>query len=108
MSRGFCLGGLCQGGVSVRETPQETPPCTVMSGRYASYWNAFLLQLASSPVYLCYMLYGTLYQLINKNVVTTELDTPQYLLLGSTVITGNSDLLHSLESRYVFSDVTNN
>ena len=28
---------LCPGGVSVMETP-----CAVMSGRYASYWNAFL------------------------------------------------------------------
>ena len=42
---GFCpgdgvsvQGGLCLGeGVSVRETPR-----TVKSGRYASYWNAFL------------------------------------------------------------------
>ena len=32
-------GGLCQGG-GVFVT--ETPPLTVKSGRYASYWNAFL------------------------------------------------------------------
>ena len=24
------------------ETPGQRPPCTVTSGRYASYWNAFL------------------------------------------------------------------
>ena len=45
---GLCLGGLCSGGslsgrslsrgLSVRETSY-----TVKSGRYASYWNAFLL-----------------------------------------------------------------
>ena len=38
---GWCPRGLCLGvsvqGVSVRETPY-----TVTSGRYASYWNAFL------------------------------------------------------------------
>ena len=38
---GWCPRGLCLGvsvqGVSVRETPH-----TVTSGRYASYWNAFL------------------------------------------------------------------
>ena len=54
---GLCLGGLCpggvcwgslskgvsiKGGVSVRETPR-----TVTSGRYASYWNAFLLIIYS-------------------------------------------------------------
>ena len=45
---GFCLGVSVQGvsvwGVSVMETPR-----TVMSGRYASYWNAFLFDL-SFPV----------------------------------------------------------
>ena len=36
-------GGLCPGEeVSVRETPQTETPRTVMSRRYASYWNAFL------------------------------------------------------------------
>ena len=36
------------GGVSLTETPRadpldrDIPPCTVKSGRYASYWNAFL------------------------------------------------------------------
>ena len=35
---------LSGGGVSVRETPPDTDShCTVKSGRYASYWNAFLL-----------------------------------------------------------------
>ena len=41
--RGLCLVGLCLGGslsrgLSVRETLRHM----VMSGRYASYWNAFL------------------------------------------------------------------
>ena len=36
--RGLCPEGLCPGGVFVMETPRM-----VMSGRYASYWNAFLL-----------------------------------------------------------------
>ena len=38
---GLCLGGalLCPGSLSWR------PPRTVMSGQYASYWNAFLLRL---------------------------------------------------------------
>ena len=31
-------GGFSLGDVSIRETPR-----TVMNGRYASYWNAFLL-----------------------------------------------------------------
>ena len=33
-------GGSLSGGVSVRETP-----CTVMGGRYVSYWNAFLFTM---------------------------------------------------------------
>ena len=32
-------------GVSVRETPRTETPRTVTSGRYASHWNTFLLQL---------------------------------------------------------------
>ena len=49
----FLLGGLCPGrGLPDRdplpwtETPLDTdsPTCTVKSGRYGSYWNAFLLQ----------------------------------------------------------------
>ena len=35
-------GGLCPGWVSVRETPQTETPRTVIRGRYASYWKAFL------------------------------------------------------------------
>ena len=38
VTRGSLSGGSLSGGVSVRKTPR-----TVMSGRYASYWNAFLL-----------------------------------------------------------------
>ena len=38
-------GGLCPGeGVSVRESPR-----TVMSGRYVSYWNAFLSLISLRP-----------------------------------------------------------
>ena len=48
----LCLGGLCPwgislgaGGVSVQGgSLLGDPPRTVTSGRYASYWNAFLLQ----------------------------------------------------------------
>ena len=72
VQRGLCLGGLCPGGlclrgvsvwggslfggslsggslsrgrVSVREIPRTETPRTVTSGRYASYWNAFLLKI---------------------------------------------------------------
>ena len=38
-NRGLCPGGLCPG-ISVMEIPR----CTVTSGRYASYWNAFLFE----------------------------------------------------------------
>ena len=41
IQRGSLSGGggfSIHGAVSVR----ETPPCTVKSGRYTSYWNAFL------------------------------------------------------------------
>ena len=34
----LCLGGLCPG-----ESLSKDAPCRVMSGRYASHWNAFLL-----------------------------------------------------------------
>ena len=38
VQEGFCLGGLCPGwGLC-----QGDPPCSVKSGQYASYWNAFL------------------------------------------------------------------
>ena len=44
-------GGLCAGGVSGQgrslsggSLVMETPPRTVTSGRYASYWNAFLFK----------------------------------------------------------------
>ena len=45
-SRGFSIpGGLCPwGGVSVMESPH-----TVMSGRYTSYWNAFLFICRLKP-----------------------------------------------------------
>ena len=44
---GLCPGGSLSGGVSVQgglcqETPQTKTPRTVIRGRYASYWNAFL------------------------------------------------------------------
>ena len=35
--------GLCPGG-SLSESLSDPPPLTVTSGRYASYWNAFLLE----------------------------------------------------------------
>ena len=38
--RGLCPGGLGQGGREV--SARETPHCTVMCRRYASYWNTFL------------------------------------------------------------------
>ena len=43
--RGLCTGGfLSSRGVSVHgDLCLGDPPHTVMSGRYASYWNAFLL-----------------------------------------------------------------
>ena len=37
LSRGLCPDGSLSGGF-----PQTDPPCTVTSGQYASYWNAFL------------------------------------------------------------------
>ena len=72
---GLCPGGLCSGGflsrggfcpeevsvrgisvwgisvqcVSVRENPRQRPCHTVMSGRYASNWNAFLFQMYRCP-----------------------------------------------------------
>ena len=49
MSRGVSVqGGLCPGGLSPGESlsrgtsVDRDPPGTVKSGRYASYWNAFL------------------------------------------------------------------
>ena len=56
---GLCLGGLCPGGslsrgVSVQgdcqgDPPDRAPPPhTVTSGRYASYWNAFLFIINNS------------------------------------------------------------
>ena len=58
LSGGLCLGGLCPGGslsgvVSVREThpsPGERPSCMVTSGRYASYWNAFLFGIIFAEI----------------------------------------------------------
>ena len=38
---GLCLGGVCLEGVSVQGGLSRRPPM-VMSGQYASYWNAFL------------------------------------------------------------------
>ena len=39
----FCgEGGSVQGSLPDRVAPGHRPPCTVKSGRYASYWNAFL------------------------------------------------------------------
>ena len=40
----FLPGGLCPGGLPNRDSLDRdpTPPCTVKSGRYASYWNEFL------------------------------------------------------------------
>ena len=55
----FLPGGLClwshvpSGRVSITDTPfdrdlpGQRPPCTVRSGWYASYWNAFLLTVIS-------------------------------------------------------------
>ena len=51
---------LCPGGVSVQEVSvqgvsvqgvsvRETPPNTVKSGRYISYWNAFLFTFCIAP-----------------------------------------------------------
>ena len=41
---GICPeGSLSRGSLSGR-SPRQKPPCTVTSGRYASYWNAFLLK----------------------------------------------------------------
>ena len=47
LSWGLCLskGSLSIQGVSVRETPPDRDTHTVKSGRYASYWNAFLFIL---------------------------------------------------------------
>ena len=44
---GLCPGEfLSGGGVSVGEVPEtEIPLCTMKSGRYTSYWNAFLFTL---------------------------------------------------------------
>ena len=43
--RGLCPGGLCQG-----DPPDRDPPHMVTSGRYTSYWNAFLLYLNCSNI----------------------------------------------------------
>ena len=46
--RSLCPGGLCpwggslSGGLCPGGSVTKTPPRTVMSGRYTSYWNAFL------------------------------------------------------------------
>ena len=43
LSRGICPGeSLPRGGLSGRSPPEQRLPRTVMSGRYASHWNAFL------------------------------------------------------------------
>ena len=46
LSGGSLSGGSLSRGVSVRETPR-----TVKSGRYASYWNAYLLFIALAILY---------------------------------------------------------
>ena len=45
---GFCPGGLCPGVVSVQGGLYQGDPRTIMSGQYASYWNAFLFGSAFS------------------------------------------------------------
>ena len=40
-----CTTGHMTGVVCWGDPPGQRPPCTVTSGRYASYWNAFFLQL---------------------------------------------------------------
>ena len=46
--RGLSPRSLCQADPQTEtptETPQQRPPYMVKSGRYASYWNAFLLTI---------------------------------------------------------------
>ena len=43
-------GSLFGRGVSVRKTPWEQTPHAVESGRYASYWNAFLFSVVSASI----------------------------------------------------------
>ena len=40
-----------------RDHPGQRPPCTVTGGRYASYWNAFLLVKCFSLFYSPYVWY---------------------------------------------------
>ena len=42
LSRGISPGFLCPGGSLSRGGLVTETPCMVMTGRYASYWNAFL------------------------------------------------------------------
>ena len=52
---GLCPGVSLSGGLSVRGGGlcQGDPTCTVTCGRYASYWNAFLLVCVSVSISVC-------------------------------------------------------
>ena len=60
---GLCPGGLCQGGLWHGDSPQ-----TVTSGRYISYWNAFLL-------------YHTFYNISSSSTSRLKKITGGFLLL---------------------------
>ena len=98
----LCPGGLCPTGVSVRgdlyqggSFVRETPH-TVMCGRYASYWNAFLY------------LKGAKYILSIKNLkpsVIQDCEDKQFLMLWTVLKIWNSLWKVSLLERSHKTDV---
>ena len=75
---GLCLGGSLSGGVSVRGSLSRGVSFQgVTSGRYASYWNAFLLDK-----YICY-------QKIKSKSVLIRSFKPKSFLIQSSILDSN-------------------
>ena len=93
MGKGVSVqGGICQRGIAVRKTTRtETPPPTrtVKSGRYASHWNAFLL---------------------NKNITTSENISQNLLILTILFLLREADcprvILNDFRSTDIFQNCT--
>ena len=74
--QGVCVhGGLCVsvqgGGVSVKENP---PP----SQKYASYWNAFLLDVKFKPCHGFSRSFGTKFK-VRRKIISNDVFVEKYL-----------------------------